>query len=289
MGIWNGWPSKPIQGCPINPTHPWAQGLVAFYAGNEGSGGLINDYRGQLTMSATGFGSTNPWGGGPGGVGLLCNVAGLGAQATLPTTLNFSYPLAFACGVSFLGFPDTNAGIFGITTNNTDTTPFAAMNLSCGGSTVQLNYTTGGSFFAANSSSFGFAGDAVLAGRCTTGSQTIYINGVSAGSNSNALASPSYTATSLMFAGNHSGISHNSNMIFYWGAFWNRLLLNAELFNIGANVNAIWQMFQAPFPWWLKPGAAAPAGASSYFPGSSILRPVQRPAIAAGPFASMYD
>lgn len=283
------WTSKPPLVTQINRGHSLAQELQGFYSLAEGGGSTIGDVSGNLSLVTTGFGSNNPWGQGLTS-GLNCSMAGEGAVATLPSNLQFGWPLSIAVGMTILGTPTASTVYWGLVPNNTGAVPYTTITLLASNTATAytLGYSSGSSFEFFTGGSIA-TGPAVLSATVTASLQAMYLNGATIASQSPVASNPAYTATASVALGVDPGISsRNTNALIHWCGWWNRTLTAAEHLTIGQSPNAIWQIFQpARGPWLFAPPSAA-AGTSVYWSGLGSLRPTQRPPLSGQQITRLY-
>jgi hypothetical protein len=252
----SGWPypqtSKPPRGSRIDPTHPWAQGLKAFYALNDGAGSTCCDSGpGKLTLAALNYGSTNPWGAGSFGQGLSMTTAGQGMQAIVPTALQCGLPITLATAFQVIGTPSSSAVIFEISYESSNVAPFVVACLQYDFTNAfEFGWNSGGTQESIASSAPDVPPGSVhvLAGTVTPTSTSLWLDGVEIASSSSTSAAPDWTATSTLCFGSFSGFTSTTpNLLNYWGGFWNRAFAATELAAMTGSPGAIWPLF-APAP-----------------------------------------
>ena len=239
---------KPPRGTLINPAHPWVgpAGMQGFYALNEGTGGIASDSLQNLNLAATGFGATNPWGVGSQG-GIFASVTGASVRAALPNWSTLSLPITLICGFR----PIVTSGsapqfmLFGITQNNTFSSPFYAASLSTNVGEIVASWNSAGTAHQIAAMSGLVAGtDYVVSATFSSSGQSLYVNGNLAASASTYNSNPTFTSTSYSCFGSIPGLSVNPQCLYYYGVMLNKAIPASVHAAIGANVNAIWQIFQ---------------------------------------------
>jgi hypothetical protein len=287
MSLWTGWRYKPPQGTPLNRAHPLVNGLICFVPINEGSGPLIDAVNG-LTMTLS---ASAAWGRNLYGSTVNLNATSARAVVTLPPYLQLNWPITIACGFNYPGggaILASNEEVFGILPNSTNATPFQVAGFyQSSSSELNVAWNSGGTFNNISSALSYIAGDQVISLTITSSAQLPYLNGVLGTSASNSLANPTYSANAQFCLGDQNASNNTVNSI-YWAAIWNRVLTAAEHLEIGASVDAIWQIFSPSFPFWFGDAAAAAPGGSLYWPGRTFLRPVCIP-LSAGEVSRRYD
>ena len=190
--------------------------------------------------------------------GLTCTAGQSGASAILPAYAQLGWPLTIACAFRVVGTPDTNAASWGILYYGGP--PYNVIQGSYNPNWA-INYNAGGTQQKLTSSTAAVAGsDVVLSATITATAQTLYLNGALIASSAIARANPTYTVGSAIQIGYPSSFSYNPNMIFYWGGVWAGVFPTSWHASIGANPNAIWQIFQPMAgPAWFGQPAAGPS------------------------------
>jgi hypothetical protein len=253
----------------MDRSHPLAQGLVAFWALNEGTGAPTDAVAGLGTSLLGGA----TWGAGASGHGLRCTALGAGAYAILPPSLQLPYPLTIACGYRYLGgTPTGNANIFALESSATGS-PINNIRISwnLGGTAITADVTTVaylGSYLPA-------VGSEVALGLSVVSSNVIslYAGGQSvASTSSGGAAAPTWTPTGCACIGQIPAISSRTAQgIVTWAGAWSRALSATEHAALASNP---WQTFAPP-----RDAARLTVAASgrrvSYSRGSSALRPLQ--------------
>lgn len=265
------WVQKPPVGTLIDRSHPLAQGLVAFWSLNEGTGAPTDAVAGLGTLLEGGV----AWGAGASGPGLQCTALGAGAYAILPPQLQLPYPLTIACGFRYLGgSPTGNANIFALE-SATSGSPInnARVTWNAGGSAITADISAEaylGSYMPAVGSEtplgLSVASSNVMA--LYAGGQSVYST-ASAGGNA-----PSWTPTACACIGQIPGLSSRTAQgIVTWAGAWSRALSAAEHAALAANP---WQLFAPPRD-AARLSAVASGRRVSYPRGSSALRPLHLP------------
>lgn len=236
VGLAPGWgQAKPKPGTPINRAHPITDGLVAAIAFNNQGGPAVESISGmRLALKGTAGWYAN---------GLQCDAAGEGAEILAPAYLKLGFPITIIWSGRYLGSNDVNAGLFGLTYDNADGSPYVSYGFVWhnSGTIIALwgaNNGNGGNAATANAPA---AGPMWLCGTIASGAQALYINNASvAAATQTQSTAPSSSATSLLYTGNHTGFSRNSQVRAEYGYIWNRILTLAEREYIKAYPAAPW-------------------------------------------------
>jgi hypothetical protein len=207
--------------------HPHARGLMALHAVAESGGALQSIVGPAMSLLGTADRVAGSY-----GTALRCDATGEGAGATLPAALKVAWPVTIACCVRYLGATSGNVGVYGATYNNADGSPYSAWSIYSGNAGLAISWNQAGNYYSSVSAitAATIAGqNSVLVGVLTAATRTLYLNGIPIASVAADAASPNYSATSQLFAGNYTGISRNSNLLFSAGATWNRSLSATEV------------------------------------------------------------
>lgn len=175
-----------------------------------------------------------------------CASAGDGAEMTTPTRLKLNPPITVAAYFFQKSISEANAGLFGAVYDNTGSSPYCCWQFYYNG--VQyafaFNNDAGASFratlFDVGADSY-VGQDVLLTATLADGSQTGYVNGVSHGTGSASVPSLTYAASSLIAAGNWTGVSRNSAIRFHFGAMWNRVLSAGEIASLAYDPFALYR------------------------------------------------
>ncbi len=271
------WTSKPPVGTQIDPWHPFlANQCKLVYALNEGAGPTVWDGITGFPLTATGGPA---WAQGPSGPALSCVGTSVGATALLPPSLKISTPITAIIGVRILGYPSSahNDHLIGCIYDEPVTAPSWPYVIYLNGPSGALNvyYSKNATTGANVASSYvpPLNKDIVLALELTATTITIYANGVQTFTTTGITAVPQYSSTSTLLLGSDSTATGTENHLVYFAAIYNGILGSALHARIGANVNAIWEMFPIRR---IYGRSAAVGGASSYW-GCSVHRPKSRP------------
>lgn len=262
---------KPPVGAQLDPSAALARGLLCFYPLNEGTGPAAYDAaRNGPMLAAIGFGAQNPWGAGPSGPGVLCQVSGSTPHfsGSLPVSLQVPLPVTIAAGLRPLGAPGGQI-LWGCDTavdcwvlKNDPSTGQWRLGTNTGG--TQTDWVSGVSLAPS------IGQDVVAAGEFTTSGYKLYLNGQLAASQVTTLGPISYPNPTALSVGAPAA---NQNTLLYWAAAWNRTLLPSEHAALAANP---WQVFR-PRGELARLYAAISGSRVSYSRGSSILRPFHLP------------
>lgn len=239
----------PRFGSRLARAHVRAKKLEAFFLFNEAAGACVDLVRGVRVSTHSGATRER---------GLRCDAADEGAEITTPTHLQLQPPLTVAARVKILGTPTNNASIFGVTHNNTDSSPFESYQLAIEATgKFVLNFNNGVILQQASSSVAPVVGEEVtLVGVVVGGATKLYRNGVEIASNAAAIGSLAYGASTLLCAGDYTGISRTTNMRILWGGIWSRALTQDETRRLHLD----------PYPHVERPGRTVIAPASSAAP-----------------------
>jgi hypothetical protein len=166
------------------------------------------------------------------GLAFNCTATGLGVEVLVPERLKLSLPLTLDAWFVPTGAADAFSAVFGLTHNNTDSSPFDAVHLSYTntGTAFRVSYSSGGNPFALNSATGPTTGLlSHLLAVMTATTQDLYLNGVKIASASSAISAPNFGATALLTFGNYTGVSRNSALLGLCGRVWNRALSTMEI------------------------------------------------------------
>jgi hypothetical protein len=269
------WTQKPPVGTLLDRSNSLTQGLYGFYALNEGTGRYINDATGNIALATSG-GPT--WETGTGGLGLGCpgTSGSIGAAATVPSQYQFTNALTLAVGFRRLGATIQYGNIFGLKPNSSNSSPYNTCNILYNNTTGQfvLYYSQGASQTNVVAGSVPTTSDSVASASVSSAGSSVYINGALSTSVPNAFTA-AWTSTAQIQIGYQTGGSgETANSLFYWAAWWNRVLSATEHALIGSSINAIWQMMRpARNVMWSYKSASAGLG---YRRGSSTMTPSDR-------------
>ncbi len=246
--------TKPPFGTPLDLSYPLTGGLRGFYALNENEGATCSDATGNLNLSTTGFGASNPWGSGA-SIGLSCPSSGMGAMATVPAALQWSGPITLAVGFRRLGTPTSFGNLCGLFPTNSNANPYrvAAILWSPTAGQVESYWCYNTSYEGPATSTRIVATDVNSVVSMTfvpgnPGAQLLYINGLL----DSTFAQPQYpfwTSTAQFAIGAYPGYAANSDSLIYWAGWWSRALTAGEHAALAGNP---WQIFK-------------PRGVSTYF------------------------
>jgi hypothetical protein len=215
-------------------------------SGNSTAGGYVSELRGLSRMS-------------------ICGSTGVGDEVVADAALKLSHPISLAMTVQFRGTPTSNAGVFGVAFDNADGNPYLSYCFYTPTGTPALSVS------AADGSTFRSFETGVTAASITTPERwlgvihgagvEIYRNGVNVLTTAVARSSPNYSATSLLFVGDYSGINRNSNCNVSDGTIWNRQLSASD----ARQDYLAWKLgFRNELNWldrpWLIGAVAAPSG-----------------------------
>lgn len=239
--------SKTWPGVRIDPDHPLAQGLVAFWAFNEGAG-LPYDCVGQQKPST----STAAWTSTPYGVGLSLNGTSQSVVLGAPANLAFSGPFTVAYG----GAPaaQTTQQYILDARDSTRSAGGFALTTTSGGNNLQVSLPPSNTLVTSTAPVDGnYHVYAFTLAATGAGGSIFYRDGVATGTgNSSALV---VTASPLVAT---IGTRSSSPLSYYtgpmgWLGVWIRGLAAIEHMALQANP---WQMFPEPTPYWLYHSAA---------------------------------
>jgi hypothetical protein len=228
------WTRKPPLGYGVNWSNPLAQGLLAFFACNEGGGTPVDLCQGlKLTPNSTAPGI---WGQDTYGNGMsyVTTIAGAGASVTTPAHLQLQPPITIVASGTLTGAPATNTILFGVTYKNSFTSPFAGYFLAyyATGNLYNLFFGTGTSTYSNISSGSVSNGPHFVAGTIQSGATSIYVDNpfTAAGTNVSAITSIPYLATSLCCLGVPPFQTTNiAYSLWNYGLIFNRILSTSEL------------------------------------------------------------
>lgn len=264
--------NRPI-GLPIiNRESPHAVKLEAWL---PAYGGVLIDVLRGLVLTGTRVRQGNTLG----GQSFKFNATGEGAEITTPSYLQLPFPLTVAAWVIATATAGASASIFGVTHNNTDSAPFLSYHLGFDGSSnIVLDGNNGGTYATIGGGPLTSFVPALVAGVFGPAAQgaLLFKNGLQV-ANTSSFANPTYGASSLLHAGNYTGVSRNSNILFLDGRIWSRAFTAAEMwelyepstrwdlywrpsmrtiFDMGAPINKVGVNNQGHRPYPFAPGAA---------------------------------
>lgn len=260
--------SKPPAGTPIDFSHPLARGLVLAFPFNQYHGAPVDSVRGLRLTPKGQLNDTLRWGQGAG----FINAANTnGAEATCPDYAKLAMPITIVWQGLKLGLPTagSNAGIFGVSFDNANTTPFLSYSFIYNSTTSVYLYGGNGATQSASSGTLPANGPLWLAATIENGRQALYVNTAAtpAGTGTGTTAI-TYSSTSLVYVGNYTNIVRNSNTRSDLGYIWNRALTLSELQWIEAEPYAMF----APPVWRRYFVPAAVAGKSLVMPSPAWRR-----------------
>ena len=243
---------KPPVGVQINWGHSLARRLVGVWLFNSPFDSILQE---KLAFSAGAKIGVNV-----GAHGLVCTATDDGAEVTTPTRLRLQRPLTVAVKVAIVGTPTVNGSFFGAVYDNTGVAPYTCYQLGVDvlGNYI-FNFNNGAYANALSTVAPVIGARDILIGRIaeTENLETLWQNRKEIGSNTVSVASIAYAASSLITAGDYTGISRNSNVVVEWGIIWNRYLLNVDLLALVDNPFALF-MPQSPRLRYVNAVAAAP-------------------------------
>ena len=244
MPLWGVRQSKPNPGSSIDWSQPLAQGLMGFYALNEGAGlNLYDASRVGPALLGSGFGATNPWASGGAGAALNCTVTSACATAIVPAALRGGGAMSLAAGVRPNSTWSGGAQVVSIMQTNGSAGRILSIESS------SLNYVMSSYNGTTNTANVGIAKNADSVVSCSASglTESLYLNGSLAASGTAAF-SPAWGTTSLLTVGPAPYFSRNLNGIIYWAAWWGRVLTDQEHASLAANP---WQLFGTPRSYFL--------------------------------------
>jgi hypothetical protein len=270
--------TKPPLGARVNWGHPLARGLIAAVPANE-PGGPMYDLVSGLAMqpnasptrafSAAGLASRH-------------DAAARGFLATAAPSHRVSYPITlFAC-FTRAGSPATGSGVFGITHNLTDASPFTSAILALSSTNI-FGYSNDSSNIATVSASLTADGLYRVAAVLTSPQRRIYVNDMrtAAGTTTSTIGGPSYGTAAQLCVGHYAGTSRTSNILFHYGFIWNRELSVDELDAVKANPFALYLPARMPATFY-----AASTGVTASLSGTLGAFTLSGSATAATPTAA---
>lgn len=211
---------------PINRQCSLNRGLVGWWMGTPLCFGgtrmvdLLNRNHGTLTNMdpATDWVATEY------GPAISMTTAGKGCEAIAGAHLKLSLPITWAFDLYLVGTPEYTAGLFGVTHNNTDTSPWMSFGVFWqSGPRIIRNF--GGVHENALGAATHSIGERAhyVCGLTRNGHIRMWKNSKSVYASSTDAAGPTYTSTSLIHFGNYTPINRNSNCIIQHG-----MILGAE-------------------------------------------------------------
>ena len=231
----------------INQSSPQTVGLVAAVSGNLGT-------RNVVRPSSPLTGTTARRGVLAGGSALQFNAVGQGTEITLPESLKIAFPISVDAWVIPLGGTvSAYAGVFGSVHNNTASGPYFCYAICASNPSGKWSILTnsGGSWGGSpqtqlDSTAAWVTGQLThVVGTFNANRKNLYVNGALDATNTTACASPTYSATSLLFAGNFTGVSRISNLLFLEGRVWNRELSASDVQQL-YNPATRWDLYYVP-------------------------------------------
>jgi hypothetical protein len=162
---------------------------------------------------------------------------------TAPT--NFGSEATILWVGSLLGAASVSGSLGGITHNSSNSAPYVAVEIkrNSTGNNIFLNFNDGTTFQNITSSGAYTTGDVIVIGRIKSGTQNLYVNGLSVGSNTVSVSSIAFGTNPRLEIGDSLN-ARNPNAVanLLWIA--NRYITDAEVAALSANP---WQLFQ-PLP-----------------------------------------
>lgn len=249
----------------LDAGHPLAQGLVLALVINETGSQVINDAVGRNLLTKQG---SPTWGSVAGsGLGLSTTTGGAGFQVAAPSSVAMQPPLTIVWKGVYIGGAAANAGIFGVTFTNSDTSPFLAYSLEWDNGTPSPR-------FAFNDGSF----ESVVPAISVAAGSSLWLAGVHTGSLQFFYQQDPYTANTaagqktlpisygspILYLGGVSYVSRTPAVFHEVAHIYNRALSSAELAWLKAEP---YSMFQTrPLQRWFT----IPGGVVALPPGAEI-------------------
>lgn len=204
----------------FNPRSPLAMGCVAFWPFHEGNGDAVDIVRGvRMAPQTSAVRATGEYG--PAG-NCVGNQVGFSVQT--PEHLRLRWPMTLACSVRYVGTPDADTIPFGISFNNSNSSPWVsfAIGFNAAGN-FHIVGNSGGTQFV-NALSIGPTVGVVhnLVASVTPAARRVWVDGVLRSHVVGSTSNPTYGATSQVSAGWYGAVSKNSNIRFHGGGIWNR-------------------------------------------------------------------
>jgi hypothetical protein len=211
--------TKPPLGTPIDWGHPLSRGLVGAWLLNE-RGGNPTDLVNRVALAGSGTWSAH---------GLQTAGTGVGVEATLPTHLRLQAPLTVVWFGVRLGSNDSSAHIFGLLTNNSDSSPWVSACFQWDGSnTIRYIYNNGGFVYTPLGIGMTTNVPCMLVATHTPSGVTVYKDGAQVTTNGTT-GTITYDSSALVAFGNYTGVNRNSNLDSIFGLLYNRALSAAEI------------------------------------------------------------
>jgi hypothetical protein len=265
------WPQKPPVGTSIAPPSGLAQGLVAFWALNEGTGLPFDTASGHLAAS-----NNATWTGSPYGAALAFN--GTNQYVNLGSStpwLNLTGPLTLACLAAPIAGSATNQQLIDGHTTTNQGGYLLVVNTS-GNNEMDYYTVQGGSVASAASNSGAADGGwhvfAVSHWSTAANGVQFYRDGYAWGTATASFFGGSYTGQRTLGARTDAAAKWLSGGM-AWAAIWSRALSAQEHLAMASNP---WQVLR-PQRDVASMSAARSGGRVSYRRGSSILLPLQLP------------
>ena len=250
----SGWPDyrQPLRGGMIDVTHPWAPGLMGYYAMTEGGGTALTDWGPYaLHLTTLGYSGINPFIFGAYGSALGLVVTGRGAQAVVPSGMRVGWPITFAVGFRSATNSVSNSVVIETSYTSSNVSPYIVWNLQRNSATaLQVQWNSAGTQnnLTVTSPTWGVKTDHVIVCQVGPTSQRVFADGVELGSSSYTLSDPNWTSGSTFFLGSYSGYTgSNAGGSVYWAAWWHRLFRSSELAAMSSQVPSVWPMV-SPWP-----------------------------------------
>ncbi len=238
---------KPLAGTPLSGRHDLSRGLLYCHGLLEGAGSTSQDSAPyQLGLTSRGFGTTDPWGGGPAGGGLVCTTPDASLYSILPSVAQVGWPITIACCATLLETPTTAAAVSGIW-YAVNTPPYHVLDLYWGSG---LTLTAGWNYGSSSSDNRSIAsltlGQTFVASVTATSSAVaVYLDGVLQRSQPGTYGSgPAYSSTSQVVHGQWPGYTRNPGCVIYWSLGWSRALSAAEHAEIGSSPQWIANLYR---------------------------------------------
>jgi len=173
------------------------------------------------------------------GLGLLTDTGTEGVLFTAPARLKPTDNVSLVWYGRWIGTPDADTPMVGITNSNADTFPYVSYILDLANPSTKMRFNTahGGSFAGAiQSGTLSQGVDYVVIGTGTSGRLSLYINGRLDNTNTSTSGAIAYTGTSQLVLGCHHAVTTRVlNAVCYLAAIYTRVLTPTEILQIGAD------------------------------------------------------
>ncbi len=209
----------------LNKGHPRAAGLIAAYAFPSGYGQDLVGFSHLTTKTGTiSYDGIR---------GLITHISSTttGLQGIASASLKFPTTATLVWQGTNFGSPNNSAGIFGVTYDNTGSSPYYGYAFQYNTPPQVAMYWNNGSLQSASWNQGMPSGSNWVAGTITSGSQKLYVNDpITSIASNTATGTISYSSSAQVFFGTPAAFSgRNPDLAHEYGLIYNRILTNKEL------------------------------------------------------------